>query len=716
MPFSDEDGQSSDEETDVDDTEAFALREAQCQAELIVYAREHLKMADSDVITPSSSAGASTPQSVMSSLSHLFAPGALARYSLASSGDAPSLLKDFMRNSGMDQIETYKQAFQQAMEESKTRHGSSGGGGGEATSHTRSSAAGKDNKDDVFSDPGATPDAASARDVSTPDSQTSRSQRERSRHASRDSADDVTPSKKLKLEINPPSSVTNGPLSAGLFPSPLNLLSQQQKLAGLYPALWFPPSVTMASAPTYLPLTPGQSGLFPVPITATTQPSKDKTSSNQTTSSAFSAASPSAAGRLPPVSTIVITPITASDSVTAQSALSAAADSSGSISSPSTPQTPLKSRRNDTCEFCGKVFKNCSNLTVHRRSHTGEKPYKCNLCTYACAQSSKLTRHMRTHCRQGKDVYRCKFCNMPFSVPSTLEKHMRKCMDSKHNSKHMTSKFKLDKTRGSGDPLKSDGQFALSFNGNSGASGVTSLPANINGSHDRLGSSPLDLPPYSGLDLRKMMSAAAGGGGSSRTVAEQLSVIRSAPNSANAISDSLSSLGGPLGFAEAAAKHAAAMFKGMDLSTNRATSSTSEVSNSPKLHEAVSSPADLSSLRGRHRSDDNSASASPAAEELDDDEEDDVSNASLGSAPGSTVYPGLDLSVSPRVSESKGGSLDENSNDNDTVDRRDDESKMAADLSNSVNDDDTAGSGVTDDFKPIGVSPAPLALAAATSV
>jgi len=53
--------------------------------------------------------------------------------------------------------------------------------------------------------------------------------------------------------------------------------------------------------------------------------------------------------------------------------------------------------RNDTCEYCGKVFKNCSNLTVHRRSHTGEKPYRCRLCHYACAQSSKLTRHMKTH-------------------------------------------------------------------------------------------------------------------------------------------------------------------------------------------------------------------------------------------------------------------------------------------------------------------------------
>ncbi|NWX38679.1 BC11A protein, partial [Notiomystis cincta] len=66
------------------------------------------------------------------------------------------------------------------------------------------------------------------------------------------------------------------------------------------------------------------------------------------------------------------------------------------------------------CEYCGKVFKNCSNLTVHRRSHTGERPYKCELCNYACAQSSKLTRHMKTHGQVGKDVYKCEICKMPF--------------------------------------------------------------------------------------------------------------------------------------------------------------------------------------------------------------------------------------------------------------------------------------------------------------
>jgi len=100
----------------------------------------------------------------------------------------------------------------------------------------------------------------------------------------------------------------------------------------------------------------------------------------------------------------------------------------GALFHPEYRRELMSSGKNDSCEFCGKVFKNCSNLTVHRRSHTGEKPYKCELCPYSCAQSSKLTRHMKTHGKgAGKEVLKCHFCAMPFSQHTTLEKHMRKC-------------------------------------------------------------------------------------------------------------------------------------------------------------------------------------------------------------------------------------------------------------------------------------------------
>ena len=76
-----------------------------------------------------------------------------------------------------------------------------------------------------------------------------------------------------------------------------------------------------------------------------------------------------------------------------------------------------------SCIHCLKGFSVGVTLKKHLRTHLGEKPFPCNQCPKSFSEGGDLKKHLRIH--SGEKPFPCNQCPKTFSMASGLKTHLR---------------------------------------------------------------------------------------------------------------------------------------------------------------------------------------------------------------------------------------------------------------------------------------------------
>ncbi|XP_073957084.1 uncharacterized protein isoform X2 [Choristoneura fumiferana] len=75
------------------------------------------------------------------------------------------------------------------------------------------------------------------------------------------------------------------------------------------------------------------------------------------------------------------------------------------------------------CDICLKTYSSQSALVVHKRLHTGERPFLCNYCPKSFSNRRMLVDHQRIH--TGEKPHKCLVCEQSFTQRGTMKRHMK---------------------------------------------------------------------------------------------------------------------------------------------------------------------------------------------------------------------------------------------------------------------------------------------------